>query len=209
MNILSILLSLFRVVIRRLEVTLNSVDIWKLKKLGILDVGKFTYGEINANFWDKETKLVIGSFVSIASGVSFILGGNHRIDWVTTYPFPAFKNKFKSARDISGHPASKGNIVVGSDVWIGQNATILSGVTIGNGVVVGACSVVTRDVPSYAICAGNPARIVGYRFDPETILKLEALAWWEWDISRIEETMIYLCSTVNSNNLDSLNQFQD
>lgn len=85
-------------------------------------------------------------------------------------------------------------MVIGNDVWIGVNACVLSGVRIGDGAVVGACSVVTRDVPPYAIVAGNPARLVRKRFDDETIEELLKIKWWDWDIERIKENLPLLLS---------------
>lgn len=121
----------------------------------------------------------------------FLLGGEHRADWITTYPFNAL---FGEGAHITGHPSSKGDIVVGNDVWIGYQSCISSGVTIGNGAIIGARSVITKDVPPYAIVAGNPAKFVRYRFPQETIDKLESLAWWDWDISVIKGAIPLLLS---------------
>ena len=109
-----------------------------------------------------------------------------------TYPFNAL---FSEGAHITGHPSSKGDIVIGNDVWIGYQSCILSGVTIGNGAIIGAKSVVTKDVPPYAIVAGNPAKFIRYRFPQETIDKLENLAWWDWDISVIKERFHYYSPT--------------
>ena len=128
----------------------------------------------------------------IREDVVFILGGEHRADWITTYPFNAL---FSEGAHITGHPSSKGDIVIGNDVWIGYQSCILSGVTIGNGAIIGAKSVVTKDVPPYAIVAGNPAKFIRYRFPQETIDKLENLAWWDWDISVIKERFHYYSPT--------------
>ena len=100
------------------------------------------------------------------------LGGNHRTDWNTTYHFSVL---WESAKNINGHPASKGDVIIGHDVWIGEGAVILSGVRIGNGAVIGAHAVVTRDVPSYQIVAGNPAKIMKPRFTHDEIVILEKL----------------------------------
>lgn len=145
-------------------------------------IGRGTYGDLSVRFQDGAV-LTIGSYTSIASNVKVFLGGEHRADWVTTYPFSELNDK---AKHIKGHPKSKGNVVIGSDVWIGTDAIILSGVKIGDGAIVGAGSVVARDVPPYAIVAGNPARIIKYRFSQDVIDKLLAIQWWTWPIDRIE-----------------------
>jgi len=132
-------------------------------------------------------KLRIGSFNSIAPGQVVFLGGNHRLDWITTYPFGHLHiDKFPSglARG-SGHPVSKGDVVIENDTWIGFGCTIMSGVRICSGSVVAAKSVLTRDVPPYSVVAGNPARIVKYRFNDETIESLLRLRWWDLDDFKI------------------------
>ena len=132
-------------------------------------IGDYTYGDFEIREWDNKTKLKIGKFCSIASGVIFLLGGEHRSDFITTYPFNALIKNFNY---IEGHPHTKGNINIGNDVWIGSEVKILSGVNIGDGAIIGANSIVTKNVPPYAIVAGNPAKIVKYRFDKITIEKL-------------------------------------
>lgn len=142
----------------------------------VVDVGNGTYGCINIRwFWDKEEHLSIGHFCSIAEGTLFLTGGNHPLDTLSSFPFNAYYDTGKS------HLApTKGPIVVGDDVWIGINSIILSGVTIGQGAVIGAGSVVAKDVPPYAIFAGN--RVVKYRFDEDTISKL-----LKFDYSKLTE----------------------
>lgn len=169
--------------------------IFRRKNLHSLDeysVGRGTYGNPEILHWGEPAALEMGAFCSIAGNVTIILGGNHRSDWVTTYPFPAL---WDCARHINGHPATKGDVVIGNDVWIGERATILSGVRIGNGAVIGACAVVTKDVPPYAIVAGNPAKLVRYRFDAQGIAYLQSLAWWDWPDEKIKEAMPYLLSS--------------
>ena len=139
-------------------------------------IGKGTYGDPEIVSWDSGKTLTIGAFCSIAPGVKIFLGGDHRVDWVTTYPFSEL---WEAGKQFTGHPSSKGDVVIGNDVWIGNEALILSGVTIGDGAVIGARSVVTRDVPSYAIVAGNPARLIRLRFDDATIADLLRLKWWD------------------------------
>jgi chloramphenicol O-acetyltransferase type B len=153
-----------------------------------LQVGRHTYGHesIEVRDWGEGATLTIGSFCSIADRVVVYLGGNHRPDWVTTYPFSAFPDRWETARGIQGHPATKGDVTIGSDVWIGSGATIMSGVTIGNGAAIGTNSVVSRDIEPYAIVAGNPARTIRHRFAPEVVEGLLRIAWWDWSDDRIE-----------------------
>lgn len=161
-----------------------------------MQVGRHTYGHelITVRHWDEPAELRIGSFCSIADRVEVFLGGNHRPDWVTTYPFPAFAERWPQARGVEGVPSTNGDVAIGNDVWIGSNATIMSGVTVGDGAVVGTDSCVTRDVPPYAIVGGNPAQLLRFRFDPETIEKLLAIRWWEWSDERIAANARLLCS---------------
>jgi acetyltransferase-like isoleucine patch superfamily enzyme len=158
-------------------------------------IGDHTYGEPTVRQFDQTTRLVMGSFCSISDQVTIILGGNHRSDWVTTYPFSAFAETWPEAATIKGHPASKGDIVIGHDVWIGYGATILSGVTIGSGAVIGARAVISRDVAPYAVMAGNPAQEVKKRFDDTTIVRLLQLAWWNWPEEKIRINLHLLCSS--------------
>ncbi len=157
-------------------------------------IGDHTYGEPTLLRFDQTTRLVMGRFCSISDQVTIILGGNHRSDWITTYPFPVFKETWPEAATIKGHPASKGDIIIGNDVWIGYGATILSGVTIGSGAVIGAQAVISSDVAPYSIMAGNPAREIKKRFDDATIAQLLQLAWWDWPEEKIRLKLPVLCS---------------
>ncbi len=148
------------------------------------EIGAWTYGRPKVQRFDRTTRLRIGAFTSIADGVRILLGGEHRPDWVSTYPLHVF---VPGVAPVAGHPTSKGDIVIGNDVWICAGATILSGVTIGNGAVIGAGSVISRDVPPYSVAAGNPARIVKARFDAATAEALERTQWWHWPETRIRE----------------------
>lgn len=125
--------------------------------------------------WNKYgAKVRIGNWTSISSGVSFLMGGHHKHQRVTTFCFSRKNASF-----------SKGDIVIGSDCWIGAEASILDGVTIGDGAVVGFKSVVARNVPPYAVVVGNPAKIIRYRFKPHEIDSLLRIAWWDWPIEDI------------------------
>jgi len=154
-------------------------------------IGDYTYGKPRVMSWGEGTSLVIGKYCSIGTNVTIFLGSEHRTDWVSTYPFPSL---WEEASSISGHPSTKGDVVIGNDVWIGFGATILSGVTIGDGAAIGACSVVPQDVPSYAIAAGNPARVIQYRFNEETIQKLLRIKWWDWPDEKVKENVRLICS---------------
>jgi acetyltransferase-like isoleucine patch superfamily enzyme len=134
----------------------------------------------------------IGSFCSIGKNVQIYTGGNHRTDWVTTYPL-RIKYELPGAWE-DGCPATDGPVRIGHDVWIANDVTVLSGVTVGNGAVLGAHSVVTKDVDPYAIVGGSPARLLRKRFTDSQIEALTEIQWWEWTDARIVEAVPLLCS---------------
>jgi chloramphenicol O-acetyltransferase type B len=146
-------------------------------------IGHGTYGDLTVLEFGEGAKLRMGAYCSVARGVRIFLGGEHRTDWVTTYPFSALNRRFAA---IKGHPRTRGDVVIGNDVWLGREAMIMSGVTIGDGAVVGAGAVVSRDVPAYGIAAGNPAALVRLRFSPEIVERLQRVAWWTWPPERVE-----------------------
>lgn len=169
------------------------------------EIGEYTYGipTVFAGFLHPEVNLKIGKFCSIAQGVTIYLGGNHRTNLVTVYPFGAFPDDWPRAKQLKYEdvgPVSRGDVVIGNDVWIGHRASILSGVTIGDGAVIGAESVVASDVEPYSIVAGNPAHLIRKRFNEETIRKLIQIRWWDWPIEKIEANLNVLCS----NNLSEM-----
>lgn len=129
-------------------------------------VGKGSYGVISVLSDDKNSKLMIGNYCSIAENVNFLLGVEHRLNCISTFPF---KSKMLN-ENMEG--ISKGNIVIEDDVWVGYGAIIMSGIHVGQGAVVAAGSVVTKDVPPYAIVGGVPAKVIKYRFSPEIITEL-------------------------------------
>ncbi len=148
-------------------------------------IGEYSYGRPILRFAGPGTGLTIGRYCSIADGVEIFLAGNHRLDWIATYPFSDFADLWPQAK---GHPsthASAGPVTIGNDVWIGSGATILSGVTIGDGAVIGARAVVARDVPAYGVVVGNPGRVVRRRFDEATIAALLDLRWWDLPQDRV------------------------
>ncbi len=158
-----------------------------------LTVGRGTYGEPRVATFPGDTASVrIGAFCSIGPDVVLMDGGDHRTDWVSTFPFRAVYGLDGAYED--GHPRSRGDIAIGNDVWIGRGARVRSGVRVGDGAVIGAYALVTRDVRPYAIVAGVPARELRRRFTDEQVLALQRIAWWEWPIERILASVPQLCS---------------
>lgn len=149
------------------------------RRPGQIAVGRYTYGRPKVRFPESGARLTIGRYGSIADGVEILLGGNHRLDWATTYPFPALPGLWPEAAGHDGSDTTRGDVTIGHDVWLASQCMVMSGVTIGHGAVVAARAVVTRDVPPYAVVAGNPARVVRRRFDEATIAALLASRWWD------------------------------
>ena len=140
-------------------------------------------------------QLIIGKFCAIGKGVEFVMNGaNHRMSSVTTYPFNLFGHGWEAYTPSLEQLPLKGDTVVGNDVWIGQNVTILPGVHIGNGPGSGAGSVVAGKIPPYAVAAGNPCRVIRPRFDPELTEYLLQLRRWDWDAEKIFRNLEALCS---------------
>lgn len=158
-----------------------------------ISIGRFTYGKPQWMLWNANERISIGSFCSLANECTIFGGGEHRSDWVTTFPLRIAFGDPMAGKD--GHPTSKGETRIGNDVYIGYRAMILSGVTIRDGAVIGAGAVVTKDVPPYAVVAGVPAKVVKMRFSDEIIERLLKLRWWEWELEKIKENMSMLCSS--------------
>ena len=176
-----------------------------------LSVGAFSYGLPNLNIksWGGHgTHISIGRYCSIAGNMTIILGGNHRMDWITTYPFGYIHNEFFDRDPSPDIIYSKGDIKIGNDVWIGENVTILSGVTVGNGAVIGAGSVVVKSVEAYRIVAGNPAREVGRSFEEETAKNLEEVAWWELGVEEVNRLIPYLQGVPSQSTIDVLKKLK-
>ncbi|TFB09329.1 CatB-related O-acetyltransferase [Candidatus Atribacteria bacterium MT.SAG.1] len=165
----------------------------------IVSVGKHTYGSLEVYTWgESEQRLEIGSYVSIASGVKFILGGNHRMNTFSTFPF---KVKFCGERVEF---LSKGKIVIEDDVWIGTDVLILSGAHIGKGAVIGARAVVSGKIPAYAIVVGNPGKIIKYRFDEKIIDKLENVDFNKIDEKLLKDNVDLLYKPLTKDNLEEI-----
>lgn len=154
------------------------------KRYSGYQIGVGTYGWPEIIYYDAGATLKIGNYCSIAPGVKILLGGEHHIEYVTTYPFSLLLDE---AKNLPGYPYSKGDVIIGNDVWIGQNAMILSGIHIEDGAVIAGGSVVTRDVLPYSVVAGNPARHIKFRFSQEVIEDLLSIAWWNWPASEIKK----------------------
>lgn len=159
-------------------------------------IGEYTYGYPHIYLGGNKYHVYIGKFCSIAEGVKMIIGGEHRTDWITTYPFGCEIDGFQRNPAYS---TAKGDIHIGNDVWIGMNATILSGITVGDGAVIGADSVISHDVGDYEIVAGNPAKHIRYRFTKDQIEALKMIRWWDWPIEKIKKFVPLLeSSDINS-----------
>lgn len=152
-----------------------------------LSVGRFTYGFENLHIrqWGEGATLEIGAFCSLADKITIFLGGNHRTDWITTFPFGHIYQSELGGTGIDGHPTTKGDVVIGNDVWIGSGVTIMSGVNIGDGAVIAANACVTNNVACYTMSGGNPAKPIKQRFDDEIVAFLLKLRWWDLPLEDI------------------------
>ena len=131
-------------------------------------------------------RLIIGKFCAIATNVKFIMNGaNHKLDSISTYPFPIFGNGWEGEMEKLMNLPSRGDIVIGNDVWIGYEALIMPGVKIGDGAIIAARSVVVSDIPPYTVAGGNPAKVIKQRFSDTEISQLLATKWWDWEIDKI------------------------
>jgi acetyltransferase-like isoleucine patch superfamily enzyme len=164
--------------------------------LWIADRGTYFDRNVNIITWSDDYKVILGKYNSIGRDCNFFLHTDHRIDWVTTSSqlLGPVTPEIAEMHMNMGHPTTKGDIIIENDVWIGAKSTILSGVKLYNGSVVGAGSIVTKDVPPYSIVAGNPAKVIKYRFTQKVIDQLQKIAWWDWTEDRIKTESTYLWS---------------
>lgn len=171
---------------------LERLEIDDLMRAGVLTVGRHVYGCPRILVYagrdashQTGAAVHIGNYVSIASDVQIFTGGEHNPSWVSTYPMRIMFGLPGAGED--GHPATRGDVTIGSDVWIGHGARILSGTKLGDGAVVGAGAVVTGSVRPYSIVAGVPARELRRRFSDDEIAALEAIRWWDWPDEKVIE----------------------
>ena len=149
--------------------------------------GEHSYGDVKVPWGGKVT---IGKYCSIAGGVIAAILSDHRMDWVSTYPFAV-----RWGSKIEGRSGSRQNpdVIVENDVWIGLGTVLLENTHLRNGSVVGSYSVVHGEVPPYCIAVGNPAKVVRKRFTDEQIEKLLKIAWWDWPDEKVLEYVPLLC----------------
>lgn len=135
-------------------------------------------------------KLLIGKFCALARGVRFVMNGaNHRVAGFSTYPFYIFGTGWENATPQPGDLPFKGDTVIGHDVWLGYDSVVMPGVKIGHGSIIAACSVVTKDVPPYAVVGGNPAQIIRHRFPQDVVSRLLRISWWDWPVEKITRNL--------------------
>lgn len=150
-----------------------------------------------------DDRLIIGKFCAIATGVTFIMNGaNHKLDGISSFPFPIFGGAWGEEMPQLLNLPSRGDTIVGNDVWLGYQSTIMPGIKIGDGAIIAAKSVVTKDVPPYAIVGGNPAQIIKKRFSDPEIEQLLKIRWWDWPLEKITRYLGILMA----GNLNALNE---
>lgn len=163
-------------------------------------VGKETYGNLEViDYSNEKYKLNIGNYCSIAPNVVFVLGGEHNLDTVSTFPFKA-----RMLEQGTFEAGSRGNIFIRDDVWIGVGATIMSGVEVGQGAVIGANALVTKDVPPYAVVGGVPAKIIRYRFSEAVIAKLVELDYSQLTKEIVSKNVDSVYEKIDENNIDEV-----
>ncbi|AGE50699.1 chloramphenicol acetyltransferase [Paramecium bursaria Chlorella virus CVB-1] len=167
------------------------IIIHNMKRPPIINNSRMTYGSIKEIHTGENASLKIGSFCSFADNIRAYLGGHHMTEYITTYPFGSLMPEVWGAERY-GHPKSKGGIVIGSDVWIGDNVSLMPNITIGDGACIGCNAVVTKDVEPYSIVAGNPAKFIRYRFPEHIIDELLDISWWDLDLPLIHKLVPYL-----------------
>jgi len=177
-----------------------------IENLHLLKADKGTYFDRNINIisWSDDYSINVGKYCSIGRDCNFFLHANHRPDWITTSSqlWGLVTPEIAEMHMSMGHPACKGDIIIGNDVWIGAKSTIMSGVKIGHGAIIGSTATVAKDVPPYAIVVGNPSKVIKYRFTKKQIESLLKIAWWDWTDDRIKTEAMDLWSDNIDNFID-------
>ena len=175
----------------------QSTDRIELHSTIPIRVGKHTYGTewMNVLVWSnhEEAKIEIGRYCSISFNLRLFFGGNHNYDWITTYPFGHTTSTKNDFPQVKGHPKKVSSIIVGNDVWIGRDVTIMDGVEISNGTIIAANSHVVTSTEPYSIIGGNPAKLIKKRFSDEKIEELMMLKWWDWSDEKVKNNYKNLC----------------
>ena len=170
-------------------------------------IGKYTYCcgaymDNGAEFTVKNNQVIhnfhIGNFNSIGANLSIIFGRNHSTRTLDTGALQLMVNDKGMLPPIKNTYTQKGTIILQNDIWFGENVTVMPGVIIRNGAVVARNSHVVKDVPPYAIVGGNPAKIIGYRFNEEQIKMLQEIQWWFWDDEKILENAQYVTEDIDA-----------
>ena len=158
------------------------------------DPTQFEKNNVLYHYPINQDRLIIGKFCSIACGAKFLFNSaNHALRSLSNYTFPLFFEEWGlNKKNVASAWDNKGDIIIGNDVWIGNEAVIMAGVHIGDGAVIAARAVVTKDVPPYTIVGGTPARKIRMRFEEETIAKLQQIQWWNWPVEKIRRSLPYI-----------------
>jgi acetyltransferase-like isoleucine patch superfamily enzyme len=173
-----------------------------------VEADKFTYGQSNIKIITTfpGTKVKLGKYCSVAADVKAFLGGNHRVDWITTFPFGHISTNEINVSKVDGHPDTNGDIIIGNDVWLGTGCTLMSGITIGDGAVVAAHSHVVKDVAPYTVVGGNPAKPIKLRFEQSVVDALMELKWWDLELDVVKLIVPVLCAEPNYDKIQELIQ---
>lgn len=182
-----------------------------LVKSPLIEVGEFSYYDDpddptafearNVLYHYGPEKLVIGKFCALGEGAKFVMNGaNHRMDGPSTYPFPIMGGSWADHFDLITGLPGRGDTVVGHDVWLGYGTLVMPGVTIGDGAIVASGSVVTSDIPPYAIAGGNPAKVIRRRYSDTDVDRLLAVSWWNWPLEHLTANV----RTIMSGTVDDL-----
>ena len=181
----------------------NEVQLMEFCDQSKISVGKKTYGQLHVqDSSTQDVKLHIGNYCCIGPGVQFLLGAEHKMNAISLYPFK--EKNFGCANEA----ISKGDIIIGDDVWFGTNALICSGVKIGQGAIIAAGSIVTKDVEPYAVVGGNPARLIKYRFPEPLRKKLCNLDLVKLYDSFTKEDINLIYSDLDEETLEKLEKFE-